>query len=91
MEGTSCGRPGKKLIYTKVKGRLIKKNSPLYTVLHYGIYFSDDAQPDTQTLITSMSAISIRPPGESSEERRFRKKALKELRRVRQRQVVIVN
>ncbi|XP_069182558.1 protein LTV1 homolog [Procambarus clarkii] len=44
---------------------------------------SDDAQPDTQTLITSMSAISIRPPGESSEERRFRKKALKELRRER--------
>ncbi|XP_063848884.1 protein LTV1 homolog [Scylla paramamosain] len=38
---------------------------------------------DTQTLITSMSAISIRPPGETSEERRFRKKALKELRRER--------
>ncbi|MPC36268.1 Protein LTV1 [Portunus trituberculatus] len=37
---------------------------------------------DTQTLITSMSAISIRPPGETTEERRFRKKALKELRRV---------
>lgn len=39
--------------------------------------------PDSQTLITSMSAISIRPPGETSEERRFRKKALKELRRER--------
>lgn len=42
-----------------------------------------EAQPDTQTLITSMSAISIRPPGETSAERRCRKKALKELRRER--------
>ncbi|KAK3858881.1 hypothetical protein Pcinc_034959 [Petrolisthes cinctipes] len=43
----------------------------------------DDNTLDTQTLITSMSAISIRPPGETSEERRCRKKALKELRRER--------
>ena len=42
----------------------------------------DEVVADTQTLITSMSAISIRPPGETTEERRFRKKALKELRRV---------
>ncbi|XP_076055004.1 LTV1 ribosome biogenesis factor [Oratosquilla oratoria] len=38
---------------------------------------------DTATLITSMSTISIRPPGETAEERRTRKKALKELRRER--------
>ncbi|XP_064086277.1 protein LTV1 homolog isoform X2 [Macrobrachium nipponense] len=44
---------------------------------------SGKAQLDTETLITSMSTISIRPPGETSDERRFRKKALKELRRER--------
>lgn len=43
----------------------------------------DGGQLDTETLITSMSAISFRPSGETPEERRFRKKALKELRRER--------
>ncbi|XP_042874983.1 protein LTV1 homolog [Penaeus japonicus] len=42
-----------------------------------------NGQLDTETLITSMSAISFRPAGETPEERRFRKKALKELRRER--------
>lgn len=44
---------------------------------------NEKAQLDTETLITSMSAISVRPIGETSEERRYRKKALKELRRER--------
>lgn len=45
-------------------------------------FLISDGQLDTETLITSMSAISFRPAGETPEERRFRKKALKELRRV---------
>ncbi|KAK7068353.1 Protein ltv1, partial [Halocaridina rubra] len=50
---------------------------------HQASYDNEPAQVDTQTLITSMSAISIRPVGETPEERRYRKKALKELRRER--------
>jgi len=42
-----------------------------------------DDDMDTRTLLTSISAISMRLPGETSEERRERKKALKELRRER--------
>ncbi|XP_071524131.1 protein LTV1 homolog isoform X2 [Panulirus ornatus] len=60
-------------------GGLTRKNLAQHDKISRGT----DAQLDTETLITNMSAISIRPPGETSEERRFRKKALKELRRDR--------